>query len=202
MIDDLSMSGVNSCVTAFESPLLRTVDVAAAVLAMWLSLCDAKFLDPTLKARAFDLSSAYKQVGLSETGRQFSYIGVYDPVDKRTKFFFATVLPFGAVKSVHSFLRLARAVWWVGVLGCKLTWTSFYDDFILFSKPSLCKSAEQLATCLFKVTGWVFAESGRKFVPFDDSCEASTCVAVASPFAKLPILNGGSQKCLPKLNPY
>jgi hypothetical protein len=47
------------------------------------------------------------------------------------------VLPFGAVRSVHSFLRLSRAIWWLGTVGCKLMWTSFYDDFISYSRPVL-----------------------------------------------------------------
>ena len=50
--------------------------------------------------------------------------------------------------------------------GCSLIWSSFYDVFLLLSKPSLAKSAEQAAVALFKLTGWLFAEDGRKCVPF------------------------------------
>jgi hypothetical protein len=84
----------------------------------------------------------------------------------------AVVLPFGAIKSVHSFLRLARAIWWLGVKGCCLFWSSFFDDYIVFSPPSLAKSSELSAIALFKLLGWVFAEEGRKCKPFSDSCEA------------------------------
>ena len=123
-------------------------------------------------ARTFDLSSAYRQVGLSSEGRRVGYVPVYNPEGQRWEIFQAQVLPFGAVKSVHSFLRLARAVWWLGVVGCRLMWSSFYDDYIVFSPPSLSRSAELTAGSLFKLLGWVFAEEGRKSKPFDIQCEA------------------------------
>eukprot|EP00438_Fugacium_kawagutii_P024333 Skav216817 [mRNA] locus=scaffold135:175480:175752:- [translate_table: standard] len=65
------MRGVNSSVTVYESPVLHTVDIAAAVIAVWLSRCHERDIDPTFQARAFDLSSAYEQVGPSPMGRRF-----------------------------------------------------------------------------------------------------------------------------------
>ena len=85
------------------------------------------------------------------------------------KFFRCLVLPFGAVRSVH---RLARAIWWIGVTGCKLLWTSFYNDFISYSKPALAACTESTVVTLFKLLGWVFAEDGDKCVPFADACDA------------------------------
>jgi hypothetical protein len=58
------------------------------------------------------------------------------------------------------------------VKGCCLFWSSFFDDYIVFSPPSLAKSSELSAIALFKLLGWVFAEEGRKCKPFSDSCEA------------------------------
>ena len=79
------------------------------------------------------------------------------------------MLPFGAVRSVH---RLARAIWWIGVTGCKLLWTSFYNDFISYSKPALAACTESTVVTLFKLLGWAFAEDGDKCVPFADACDA------------------------------
>ena len=76
------------------------------------------------------------------------------------------VLPFGAIKSVHAFLRLARAIWWLGVVACNLLWSSFFDDYIVLSPPSLVRSSELTAAALFRLLGWAFAEEGRKCVPF------------------------------------
>ena len=78
----------------------------------------------------------------------------------------------GAVKSVHSFLRLGRAIWWIGVVGCQLFWSSFFEYYIVFSPPALSKSSELIAFALFKLLGWIFAEDGRKCKPFSSSCEA------------------------------
>ena len=82
------------------------------------------------------------------------------------------MLPFGAVRSVHAFLRLARAIWWIGVVGCKILWTSFYDDYTAFSRPALIKCTETTITSLFKLLGWAFAEEGDKCSPFGNLCEA------------------------------
>ena len=93
-------------------------------------------------ARTFDLTSAYRQVALSSEGKQFSCIRVFDPSTGSMQLFRSLVFPFGAIRSVHAFLRLARAIWWIGVVGCRILWTSFYDDYIAFSSPALIKCTE------------------------------------------------------------
>ena len=133
LIDDFSESSVSSTVSVYESPVLHTVDVACAAIMHWFDCAKSTGMDPTLVARTSDLSSAYRQVGLNADGRQVAYIRVYSPETKCWCVFQALVLPFGAVKSVHSFLRLARAIWWLGVVGCPLFWSSFFDDYIVFS---------------------------------------------------------------------
>ena len=168
LIDDFSESGVNASVTVSESPSLHTVDVACASLMVWFSLCKGARINSDLVVRTFDLASAYRQVGLSERGQKFAFLRVYNPKTKRACFFKCLVLPFGAVRSVHS----ARALWWIGVVGCWIVWTSFYDDFISFSRPCLAGSAEQSVTALFKLLGWIFAEEGDKAQPFDLQCSA------------------------------
>lgn len=67
---------------------------------------------------------------------------------------------------------LARAVWWLGVVGCKLIWSSFYDDFVVMSPIALSRSSELTVQALFKLLCWLFAEEGRKCIPFSKSCEA------------------------------
>ena len=172
LIDDYTESGINGCVTVLESPVLHTVDVACATLKYWFEKCSMSNLDPALCTRTYDLTSAYRQIGLNEHGRRYSYLRVYDPNDRCVKVFQATVLPFGAVRSVHTFLRCARALWWLGVVGCHFMWTSFYDDFIAFTKPSLVNSTQLAITAFFKLTGWLFAEEGAKCSPFGPLCEA------------------------------
>ena len=172
LIDDYSESGVNACVSVSESPSLHTVDVACASLMVWFSLCKEAKIDNDLVVRTLHLASAYRQVGLSERGQKFAFLRVYTPRTKKACFFKCLVLPFGAVRSVHSFLRLARALWWLGDTGCWVVCTSFYDDFIAFSRPRLAGSTEQAVAALFKLLGWIFAEEGDKAHPFDLQCSA------------------------------
>ena len=146
--------------------------MACALFAVWLEKCKSENRQPSLAVRTFDLKSAYRQVGLSSSGRSYAYIRVYNPESKTTALFQSTVLPFGAVRSVHSFLRLARSLWWVGVVGGSLLWTSFYDDFICCSTSEMATNAEQTVAALFKLTGWLFAEAGEKCSPFGPCCEA------------------------------
>ena len=172
LIDDFSASGVNSCVNVYESPSLHTVDVVAALLAYWSGESGNAGTPSCLRIRTFDLASAYRQMALSSQGRKSAYIAVYDPQLRRTAYFACRAVPFGAVRSVHSFLRLSRAIWWLGTVCCDLMWTSYFDDFIVVSQPSLVQSTGSVIASLFRLTGWLFAEEGKKAKPFDDVCKA------------------------------
>lgn len=171
-IDDFSASGVNNATSSCESPSLHTVDVLASLMCDWFSKSKHHGVSSQLVARTYDLKSAYRQVGLSEKGRSKACLAVFDPHSKTTKLFRLRVLPFGAVRSVHSFLRLARALWFVGTKGMHITWTNFYDDFVVLSPPELAASTALAIESLFKLTGWVFAETGKKCMPFAPTCQA------------------------------
>jgi hypothetical protein len=153
LIDDYSESAVDQAVTVYESPSLHTIDVACVAIACWFGDCGDHDKDPELQVKTFDLESAYRQVGLSARGRKVAYIRVWNPDTGSWAFFQAQVSPFGAVRSVHSFLRLARAIWWLGTTACWLVWSSFFDDYIVMSTPSLSKSTELTASLLFKNVG-------------------------------------------------
>ena len=116
-VDDFSASNVNDAVETIESPALHTVDVCAALAKTLMFKLREAGKSSSLVARTFDLSSAYRQVALRPEQKKFGYLAVHDPSSLRWKFFRATVLPFGATRSVHSFLRLSRAIWWLGTCG-------------------------------------------------------------------------------------
>ena len=172
LIDDFSASGVNACVSVYETPSLHTVDVVSALMAYWSSESHGAGSSSGLQIRTYDLSSAYRQLALSSRGRDCAYIAVFDPCKKQTAYFACRAVPFGAVRSVHSFLRLSRAIWWLGVVCCDLMWTSYFDDYVVMAQPELVQSTGSVIASLFKLTGWIFAEEGRKAKPFDNSCKA------------------------------
>lgn len=55
------------------------------------------------------------------------------------------------------------------MVGLRLCWTVFYDDFTLISRDSLCKNAGMAAEALFDLLGFVYAKDGDKFVGFSES---------------------------------
>ena len=42
-------------------------------------------------------------------------------------------LPFGSVRSVHAFLRVAHSLWAIATSEFLAPWTSYFDDFVTFS---------------------------------------------------------------------
>lgn len=157
LIDDFSESSVNQSVTVSETPVLHTIDVACALISKLFATAAHLGAHTELVVRTFDLSSAYRQIALNEEGRSVAYIRVFNPETGRWSLFQILVLPFGAIRSVHVFLRVARAIWWLGVVGCTIPWSSFFDDYIVFSVPALAKSTELLVAALFNLLGWIFA---------------------------------------------
>ena len=111
LIDDLSASEVNKTVQCAESPKPHSIDFIAALLLKVVEASRGK----TVKGRSFDLKSAYKQLAISESSLQFAYVAVYNPVSKRSEVFQLLAAPFGATRSVYSFLRLSHALWYTGV---------------------------------------------------------------------------------------
>ena len=172
LIDDYSASNINACVSTVESPTLHTTDIIGAILALWFKGCQQANRASSLTIRTFDLSSAYRQIALSESGREFGFIAVYHPTSGEVCFFQALVLPFGAIRSVHSFLRCARAIWFVGLVKLKILWSSFFDDYVTLSRPELSSSTQSSVHGLFKLLGWVFAQEGKKAEPFSSACVA------------------------------
>ena len=112
----------------------------------------------------YDLKSAYKQYGVCKTDRDLLRLAVWDPHQREVKFLGINALPLGAVGSVSSFLRVSMAVWFIGVKGLRLCWTSFFDDYTLLSRKLNAKSAATSAECLFKLLGINFAKEGKKAV--------------------------------------
>ena len=132
LIDDFSASGVNSTVQVETSPKLHTLDVVGSLCLSLLRTCPSD----SFVGKTVDLSAAYRQLGISPSSHWVSFIAVFDPVTRSPKIYAMRALPFGASKSVYSFLRVAHSMWWLGVKALKLLWSSFFDDFITLSKTS------------------------------------------------------------------
>lgn len=176
-IDDYSASLVNSTCQVGESPLLHTIDVSAALLEKWMRSSNDRYgRVPQIVARSFDLKSAYRQIFVKEDEREFGYIAVYCPSDGQAKIFRTVALPFGSIQSVYAFLRLSAAIWHIGVVHLDLAWTSFFDDFLVYTDLPLANHTEKTVEMLFDLLGWNIAKTGGKAMPFSDTLD---CLGVS-----------------------
>jgi hypothetical protein len=73
------------------------------------------------------------------------------------------------------------ATWFIGVVGLRLCWTSFFDDFTLLSKKVCAESAAIAAEGLFSLLGIDYAKEGKKAVPWDTKVKALGVVIDLSP---------------------
>lgn len=171
-IDDFSASLVNSTCQVGESPLLHAIDVSASLLEKWMrSSNELRGHIPTVLARSFDLKSAYRQIFVKENERELGYIAVFCPEDNKTKIFRTVALPFGSIQSVYAFLRLSSAIWHIGVTHLDLAWSSFFDDFLVYSDEGLARHTEKTVEMLFDLLGWTIAKSGGKALPFSNDLD-------------------------------
>ena len=71
-------------------------------------------------------------------------------------------LPFGAVRSVHSFLRFAHSLWFLLVTEFLILTTGYFDDFLVLA---IAVEAPAVTSCMqlfLRMLGWAFAETGSK----------------------------------------
>ena len=133
LIDNYVSSEINSTVQSAESP--KPHSIAAVILeSMKMNLDIAEV------GRTLDLSHAYRQVAIKDSAKWAAYIVVFNPQTERSEVYQLHALPFGSIHSVHTFLRLAHSLWWLGTVGLHPVWTHYFDDFVVLSgkESSLC----------------------------------------------------------------
>ena len=166
LIDDCTIGGFNATCGVSERMKVHAIDELASYIAWCLTNLEDNSMDEVV-GKTFDLKSAYKQYGVRKMDRDLLRLAVWDPELKKVCFLGINALPFGAIGSVSSFLRISMAVWYVGIRGLRLCWTSFFDDYTLLSRRSNSKSASVSAECLFQLLGIAFAKEGKKAVDWD-----------------------------------
>lgn len=175
-IDDFSGLLVNATCSVNESPFIHTIDISCALLDRWMRSCQNFGQRLPLVGRSFDLKAAYRQLYIMPSHRKHSYISVFNPSTNGVDIFRGVALPFGSIQSVYNFLRLARAVWFLGAIKLLLPWTFYYDDFLCFSKEPLAQYTEECVHMFFKLLGWKIAEDGAKAESFNTKFN---CLGVA-----------------------
>ena len=165
LIDDCSVGGFNSTCGSTEKLKIHAIDEMAAYIAWCLTCLGESAMDGVV-GKTCDLRNAYKQYGVCAADRSLLRIAFWNPDLRQVQFLGLNALPFGAIGSVNSFLRISMAIWYIGLRGLRLCWTAFFDDYTLLSKQTCCSSAAVAAESLFSLLGVDFAREGKKAVPW------------------------------------
>eukprot|EP00438_Fugacium_kawagutii_P025712 Skav210468 [mRNA] locus=scaffold737:33999:35231:+ [translate_table: standard] len=127
--------------------------------------------------RTFDMKSAYKQLALADSSLWASYVAIFNPETRSPEIYQLLAAPFGATRSVYSFLRVASGIWHLGAKALDLAWTVFFDDFVVMTSSELSSNTTSTVSLFFKLLGWVIAEDGSKASDFaKDMTALGTCV--------------------------
>ena len=119
---------------------------------------------------------------------------IYNPNTGEPEIYKQAVLPFGSIASVTAFLRCAMGIWHVGSSLLKLTWTSYFDDFLSLSPVCLERRTELCVSTLFQLLGWRLSED--KLVPYSQCCKVLGVEVdlVHSPSGSFTVKNTESRK--------
>ena len=112
-------------------------------LALYLMRCFSKCGKSTeLVGRALDLSSAYRQLPISDDSLKFAFLAIYNPELRGASLFQQVALPFGSKSAVHAFIRCARFLQWLGARCLALPMSCYFDDFVSFTTPALAMNTQ------------------------------------------------------------
>lgn len=165
LIDDFSEFGINGAYGSLEKPGVHGVDFILTILLEIMRSGSASGLRNVV-GKTLDLTSAYKQYAISDASSDRVRLLVWCPVSSRYRVFRVHSLPFGATASVTSFLRISTAVWWLGVVALRISWSSYFDDYTIFSSADIATSTEKTAEVFLDLLGVLFARDGEKCLPF------------------------------------
>ena len=132
-IDNFRGSFVNAACGVSEKVEVDSVDrILEAILACLSARLPAS-PHPRLVGRTWDLKSAYKQLAVRADHRDLAWIAVHDPEANAVRCAQMNSMPFGAVASVHAFLRCSEALKAVARQLFLLVATSYFDDFTIIT---------------------------------------------------------------------
>eukprot|EP00971_Amphidinium_carterae_P222179 4409996-Amphidinium_carterae.1 len=164
MIDDFSISLVNSTVGTYEKVSLDTTDATLGMAKLWRREVSSDGIVPLLHGKCYDLKSAYRQIAISPADARYSVIAAW--YKGAVRYFRLLALPFGARGSVSGFLRVSKALKTILVrLFCVPT-SAYFDDFSCIAPEGLQQSTDEVVTTVFGLLGWeLSADKEVAFAP-------------------------------------
>ena len=189
-IDDFSRSSVNATVQSCESPKPHTLDVFAAMCIQSMTEVET---DSPWVGRTFDLVGAYRQCAVRPSSQKFAHIVVRCPLTSEIFGFRMRALPFGAIRSVHAFLRFSHSLWYVLVKDLLILTTNYFDDFVSIAASKEASSVQSCMHMFFKLVGWQFAEVGEKAPEFAELFSALGVSINVSQFHRGLVMVGNTE---------
>ena len=168
LIDDMSCSSINQTVQTTESLRPHTVDFISSLILEIFNHHDSE----NAVGRTYDMKSAYKQLAIASESLWSSYIAVFDPGARAPKIFQLLAAPFGATRSVFSFLRAVHSLWFLGTKELSLMWSCYFDDFVVLDRPHQVDKTHECIDMFFRLLGWQYATEGNKAESFSDKFAA------------------------------
>ena len=162
-IDNFRASHVNAACGTSEKVLVDGPDLIAQACLQLLVRAAPSTGKDRLVGRTWDLKSAYKQLAVRADHSRFAWIAVQDPTTQRLHLAQMHSMPFGAVASVHAFLRCSEALKFLGQRHLLLVITSYFDDFTVITWKTAAQHATLVVETFFQQMGWtVSPEKKRK----------------------------------------
>ena len=112
-IDNYSESQVNDAVTMRSKTTVDGHDTLAAMCVTTIKAYREQGKTHALKARSFDLKSAYRPLPIAESSLKWARICVLNPTSGKPEIFQQLSMPFAVKGSVLAFIRCARALQWL-----------------------------------------------------------------------------------------
>ena len=112
--------------------------------------------------------------------RSFAF---FDPNIKKPRLFKMATMPFGAIASVHAFLRTAAAINNICCTLLKVPVTSYFDDFSVVTRKSLAKGTDLAIRTIFEVLGLNLSTAEKKNRDF---ARVFSALGVAFDLHKMP----------------
>lgn len=102
----------------------------------------------------------------------YFYIVVQEPSTSELYAFRMRALPFGAIRSVHNFLRFMYNTWFILISEFLILTTGYFDDFLILATSAESGAVTSCVQLVLKMLGWAFAETGPKAPDFSETFQA------------------------------
>ena len=155
---------------------MDNIDYVCSIMCLLMRRLGEGGNDTNIVARSLDLSSAYRQLTVAESSKDYAHIAVFDPHQKKPVVYRQVAMPFGSKAAVNGFIRCARCLQWLASTCLAIPLSCYFDDYILTATPQLAENTEAAMTILLTMLGWAFDRTGPKSDSFSHMVQASGVV--------------------------